>query len=434
MDPASLAFGVVSLAMQLMQTTAAIKKLIVAYKSAAKELSALSDKLDDVEIVCSSLKMVLDNFDDANRSFEIALLNNLQKVISDCHTKVTKIYELVSKIMHNPKQSPLRTTGVLFLKWGWNKVAYLQKTHVRRDDATFEDSNQPALEDNLIFLFLTQHTLNLQRAYFADERGPFNLCVWAHVVQTFLAQTYPTDWRRFQHHLWVPVVREALSRGVDIHTTAWPGSSAFKGSSALQRIFSSTDDPDTALELVDSWIDLLEQAGLETQRYLEIETERCASLLDSRSHRKPPGPYHVSFIVREQRGRRLPYWTETIDEACPVRELFTEFPHFKQAYAYKPMPKIIKEMHRGWKTLNAGGYAKDIEPWPVFLALRRSYLDDMRSWRTITEEGRLLIEGLDRACDLMESRFERNQMRKLRKAGYTGKRVVNSVMPGAWVD
>ncbi|KAJ3543941.1 hypothetical protein NM208_g3311 [Fusarium decemcellulare] len=117
MDPASLTFGVVSLAMQLMQTTAAIKKLIAAYKSAAKELSALSDKLDDVEIVCSSLEMVLDNFDGAKNSFEIALLNKLHKVISDCHTKVSKIYELLSKIMHSQKQSPLRTIGALFLKY-----------------------------------------------------------------------------------------------------------------------------------------------------------------------------------------------------------------------------------------------------------------------------------------------------------------------------
>ncbi|KAJ3543936.1 hypothetical protein NM208_g3310 [Fusarium decemcellulare] len=242
----------------------------------------------------------------------------------------------------------------------------------------------------------------------------------------------------FQHHLWVTVVRDVLSRGIDIHTTTRPAISFFfKGLSALQRIFGSTDDPDTALQLVASWIDLLEQAGLETQHYLDVEIERCASLLEAWSRKKAPGLYHVSFIVRELNGRRLPYWTETIDGTCPVRELLTEFPYFKlteSIWFRRCPPFVYKEVHRAWKGPTSAIDFRGIELWPVFPPLRRNDLDHWKSHLVISRRKQMQIEGLGRACDLMESRFERNQMRKLRKAGYRGKRVVNSVMPGTWVD
>ncbi|EEU35645.1 uncharacterized protein NECHADRAFT_86862 [Fusarium vanettenii 77-13-4] len=118
MDPASLAFGVVSLAMQLMQTTTAIKKLITDYKSAAKDLAVLSDKLDDIEAVCRSLEVVLANFDAIRNPWETTLLNKLYKAISDCRDKVSLAYDAVHKVTARRKngRASLATVGSLVLQ------------------------------------------------------------------------------------------------------------------------------------------------------------------------------------------------------------------------------------------------------------------------------------------------------------------------------
>lgn len=55
MDPASLSFGIASLAIQLVQTAKAVKEYIAAYKSESQELENLADKLDDIETICCSL-------------------------------------------------------------------------------------------------------------------------------------------------------------------------------------------------------------------------------------------------------------------------------------------------------------------------------------------------------------------------------------------
>ncbi|KAM0421020.1 hypothetical protein ACHAPT_011264 [Fusarium lateritium] len=115
MDPASLAFGVVSLAMQLMQTTTAIKKLIADYKSAAKGLTALSDKLDDIEAVCHSLEVVLDQL---RNPWEATLLSKLHKSIGDCRSKVSAVYDVVRKVAarHKHGRTPVSAVGALFLQ------------------------------------------------------------------------------------------------------------------------------------------------------------------------------------------------------------------------------------------------------------------------------------------------------------------------------
>ncbi|RSM15846.1 hypothetical protein CDV31_004788 [Fusarium ambrosium] len=118
MDPASLAFGVVSLVMQLMQTTTAIKNLIADYKSAARDLAVLSDKLDDIEAVCQSLEVVLSNFDEIRNPSEATLLNKLYKTIGDCRDKVSLTYDAVHKVTARRKNGrpSLATVGSLFLQ------------------------------------------------------------------------------------------------------------------------------------------------------------------------------------------------------------------------------------------------------------------------------------------------------------------------------
>ncbi|KAM0470671.1 hypothetical protein ACHAP7_009469 [Fusarium lateritium] len=119
MDPASLAFGIVSLAMQLVQTTGAIKSLISAHKSAAKELKTLADKLGDVEVICHSLEDVLSKEDDPDPSpWETSLLKRLHRTIHECYEKVSTVYNIIRKIEARTTtgHNPFRHTGFLFLQ------------------------------------------------------------------------------------------------------------------------------------------------------------------------------------------------------------------------------------------------------------------------------------------------------------------------------
>ncbi|KAM5344448.1 hypothetical protein ACJ41O_012984 [Fusarium nematophilum] len=120
MDPVSLAFGVVSVALQLVETTSAIQKLIATYKSAAKELAALSDKLDNIETICHSLEAVLANSEDLPRPWEVTLLKKLHKVIGDCRDRVSRVHDIISKILsrHHERRKPLNSLGALFLRHG----------------------------------------------------------------------------------------------------------------------------------------------------------------------------------------------------------------------------------------------------------------------------------------------------------------------------
>ncbi|KAF5013369.1 hypothetical protein FDECE_616 [Fusarium decemcellulare] len=627
MDPVSLTLGVVSLAMQLMQTAAAIKRLIAAYKSATRELMLLSDKLDDIEAVCNSLGTVLDNFDHANEPLNTTLIQKLHKVISECHDKVSSIYDIINKVISNQKHKPIafRTIGARFLtykdqirqctrdldrslsslqlhmttnilafnmtrsvrppemryltsghasvnaqgvdqmsisqvcvprrnidswdislkhdRWGWDEIAYLQKTQTQRApvgvdgppfssmqrDLTFfacaplfglyiqlsvqygslfpfsVSIEMPSIIDALlvdglitpsttvmhgkqyhleseislygfatlsrahsISQFLIQYTpdllqrggllspyeftallngahdidyvrscMNLCKAYFSDRWGPFNLCVWAHVIQAFLNQDEKHH-RPFQNEQWAPLVSEVMSCGIDLHTATWPASSFLtQDQSALQQLLRSTHDPDVALQLVHSWVEFLEQVGVNTQDYLEIEIERCARTFPTHYCINRYTSYHNFFMVQEFDGRRLPSWIEAIDYTCPVRDLFMEFPQFKLRgpVCHRRVPYGYQDSHQVWKDPHAIGFDdSDLSSWPVLPPLCRRAVQHLRGRLEIHEEDIMKIEGLDRACDLMETRFERKQRRKLLKAGYTGRRVLNSAMPGTWID
>ncbi|WAO92863.1 Helo-like-N domain-containing protein [Fusarium falciforme] len=119
MEPVSLAFGVVSLGMQLVQTAAAIRERIDAYKSAAKELSTLSDKMDDIEAICYSLEAAFGCCEQAPKPWDTMLLKKLHRIMSDCRDKVSRLYDIINKITSSQsnRHIPLNTTGARFLQY-----------------------------------------------------------------------------------------------------------------------------------------------------------------------------------------------------------------------------------------------------------------------------------------------------------------------------
>ncbi|KAF5251164.1 hypothetical protein FANTH_3708 [Fusarium anthophilum] len=118
MDPASLSFGIVSLAMQLVQTAKAVNEFIAHYKSAAKELESLADKLDDIETICCSLEIILSDRIQRFTTLEVNLLKKLSRIIQQCLSKVSDIHSILDTIsrMQKNTRNPLKTVGVLFLR------------------------------------------------------------------------------------------------------------------------------------------------------------------------------------------------------------------------------------------------------------------------------------------------------------------------------
>ncbi|KAF4500435.1 hypothetical protein FAGAP_3361 [Fusarium agapanthi] len=118
MDPASLSFGIVSLAMQLVQTAKAVKEFIADYKSAAKELESLADKLDDIETICCSLEIILSDRMQRFTTLEVNLLKKLSRIIQQCLSKVSDIHSILDTIsrMQKNTRNPLKTVGALFLR------------------------------------------------------------------------------------------------------------------------------------------------------------------------------------------------------------------------------------------------------------------------------------------------------------------------------
>lgn len=118
MDPAALSFGVVSLALQIVETAVVIRRYIRAYKSAPQEIQGLSDKLDDIEAVCNSLELIIDGYERASQPRGEAMLSHLKKSMEKCRNRVCTLHGIISQIVSQVQktQNPLISTGVLFLR------------------------------------------------------------------------------------------------------------------------------------------------------------------------------------------------------------------------------------------------------------------------------------------------------------------------------
>lgn len=270
------------------------------------------------------------------------------------------------------------------------------------------------------------------KQHFSDEWGPFNFCVYAYLVGVFQPWN---SWRRYDLlDDWAPVLADVLSNGVDIHTSTWvhkPLAGGLEGLSAVHSIISMADSPQMALERCSLWLNLLEQVGVDIEQYLDVEISHCIATWDQK--RKEKGTeFRKIFTIQEYGGRRMPCWIQEIDGACPIRELLLEFPHLQKGYILYYLDlksSTVSELHRAWKDPMARKCLDGSSFWPFYPGLAKTMMDGLRgSWQS--EEIKRQVSSLDWACYLVESRFERRQLRKLLK---TGQKYPDG-MPGAWVD
>lgn len=264
-----------------------------------------------------------------------------------------------------------------------------------------------------------------------DNWKEFCLCLYSYLVRAF---ELSYDLRRYDiMDDWAPILADVLSSGVDIHTTTGldkPVSGKHEELSAVHRILASAGSPQMALERCRHWLDLLERVGVDIEQYLDVEIEHLTTTWDQKVRVKDT-EFRKIFAIQEFGGRRVPCWIQEIDDTCRVRELLLEFPHFQmdEVYSFRMKRSDAPEAHRAWKDPMIQLCLDGSPTWPFYHPGDWAVMHHFRRlWHPKVTKRQ--IAGFDRARDLMESRFNKKQMRKLRK---TGKRCPDR-MPGAWVD
>ncbi|KAH7185049.1 uncharacterized protein B0J16DRAFT_371913 [Fusarium flagelliforme] len=154
MEPVSLLIGIVPLCAQLAKTTTTINNLISTYKSAARELEALSNTLADVANVCESLGDILYTTDTSqHHPSEARLFAALHGKIQECHDRLTDIQDII-QIVNGKRRGPFRNEGFLFLQFK-DKISSCTKSirllqSPRMETNILEDTNSPSRSNAVV--------------------------------------------------------------------------------------------------------------------------------------------------------------------------------------------------------------------------------------------------------------------------------------------
>ncbi|KAH7146329.1 hypothetical protein EDB81DRAFT_487913 [Dactylonectria macrodidyma] len=275
--------------------------------------------------------------------------------------------------------------------------------------------------------------------------APFNCEVFKMALDAFKKRDDPSI-GAYDLKGWAQIIKDVLLNGLDIHSTNWASTTGFESrDSAFSRIIRSTDTSANALVNAEAWVHVLELAGVDIEEYLQVEIEQCASIWDeSASYCGWHGPdvvYKRRFVVQESRGRRLPCWVEVFPDSCSTRDVFVEFPHLRQESSFGRRWLLPSSTggHLAWKCpVWISTYAMmdtSSEPsYPVYPPLDRRNSCYFGNRVNFQESWQARLAGLNHACDLMESRFERKQAKKRRKAGGMKALKLKGRIPGAWDD
>jgi hypothetical protein len=222
-------------------------------------------------------------------------------------------------------------------------------------------------------------------------------------------------------------VADAVSRGLNIYQT--PSRPRLNG--IFVGILHYHNDSGSILSQMHYWIDMLELAGVSTDEHVRIETEFCFTTWQENPSMSN---YRRVLTIMESRGRRLPCWVQIAGNECPVRHLLNEFQHFMTPLTffnrYITTGKCLKQ-YEAWKKGQVWDFEDEREKlsdgWPFWFPLQR--------YRSSIYENR--EEDNDRVnhqMRLMQSRFERRQNRKWRKAGRKESFWKPRPMPGGWEE
>ncbi|KAH7134631.1 hypothetical protein B0J13DRAFT_641217 [Dactylonectria estremocensis] len=280
--------------------------------------------------------------------------------------------------------------------------------------------------------------------YISTDWEPFNLVVFNCVLEEFQKRDERAD-KIYDWNGWAKILADAISNGLDVHRPCRPLiRSPNKAYSAIFHIIDSTDTPNGALVEAEAWVDMLELAGVDIEEYLRVEIDQSASIWieDFVGWHGLETVYKRQFVVRESKGRRLPCWVEVFPDSHPMREIFVELPHLRQksSFGRRMVPYLRTREHLAsswkcptWSPMFPLHDRSSLPSYPVYPPLDRGDLWYSRGVAKLLDFEQAQLAGLDRACDLMESRFERKQAKKRRKAGGMKALKRKGRMPGAWI-
>lgn len=267
--------------------------------------------------------------------------------------------------------------------------------------------------------------------HFPDDWGTFVNSVFNDIISIFSRVYFHEDDRLVD---WASLVADAMARGSDVYSNFNDNSTL----STLNRIMRHQESSEEALESVHRWVDMLDLAGVDTERYLQIETQRCLETwgpeIANTFLNTQDGDSNIRRILTIQysRGRRIPYWTLEIDDQCPIRDLLTGF-----SWTLRPITRTsllstheIINKYKAWKNGQTLGLSDpSMKSWPIIMSPQRD-----APFRSIGgEDSREAIEWMKQTCDLIESRFNRKSTRKTWKAGRQERSHKLYTVPGSWV-
>jgi hypothetical protein len=104
--------------------------------------------------------------------------------------------------------------------------------------------------------------------HFPDDWGTFVSSVFNDLISIFSRAYFHEDETLVD---WASLVADAMARGLDVYSNFNDNRTL----STLNRIMCHQQSSEEALESVHRWVDMLDLAGVDTERYLQIETQRC---------------------------------------------------------------------------------------------------------------------------------------------------------------
>ncbi|CAM1502946.1 Fc.00g077220.m01.CDS01 [Cosmosporella sp. VM-42] len=300
------------------------------------------------------------------------------------------------------------------------------------------------IQDLLVLIFVVEHPfavkriLNSCKEYFQDDLDSVNLCIFYRIVDCYRDSLEPSFEPATLHHKgWASLFQSIISDDLDVHNTNWdvlgPNTFTTNGHTALQSILLQARNPMVAQDCVRAWTSLVEESGIDVEKYLDTEYHWCASNWDNQDRTSFESRYKREFSPVKFKNWSMPCWDFAVSESCPVRELLLEYPYISREAATPIMnfPIDIDNPHRAWKNTECAQWGWDIVRPPLSSFDVLAY-----SGRSRTEaEGQIIKESRRRAQSLMQSRFNRRQMKKLRKArSAKGEFIPRKPMPGTWHD
>lgn len=274
---------------------------------------------------------------------------------------------------------------------------------------------------------------------FADDLDKFLESVWSVLLTSVSRHENIGEDPGYDAESWKLFMSKFISVGFDVHSSSsiWYSSKTPMKTS----LWTISMVPASAIQLLEcshKWLRILELGGINIDDYLRAE---LALLIQAGV------PDLNTLKVAEGLGRQ-DYLLLLLDRIRPELGLLCQ--EEGQSDLFKIMPGLrfchcsvvqtpltgTENMHREWKSLRNSGWANENQ-WPFVWELDAAagIIESYRHAKSLRKDGKLLVEGFDRACELEKSRFERRQVTKWRKLQKNlGLRMEKDQMPGSWEE